>query len=560
MQKIQGNINGLKAQHLKKLGNFFKRKIPPEMLISPEIARDMGEISQASYRQIGLLIDRAGMVRHVIAGDADSLFLPNLEHYRYGPGRLKGLRLVHTHLKGEGLGDEDITDLIFLRLDLMAAFTLTNNGLPDKFHVAHLLRSRSDEKPYRKLEPFGLSGLDMAVNDFVAALEDELVFERPSKEARTDQPRALLVSVSSGPRARAAQSMAELTELARSSRVQVAGTMIQQRKKPDPRFLLGRGKLEEVAVMALVRGADMLIFDSELNPSQIRAITDRIELPVIDRTQLILDIFAQRAATREGKLQVELAQLKYMLPRLVGKNTALSRLAGGIGGRGPGETKLEMDRRKVRERIRLLERDLSKVADRRAVQRSRRDKKGLPVVSIVGYTNAGKSTLLNTLTHAAVLAESRMFATLDPSSRRLRFPKDREIIITDTVGFIEDLPKDLKVAFRATLEELDNADLLLHVMDAASPRLENQIASVEKILEDLKLSHKKTLRVLNKSDLLPPEESEALVRRLNGIPICALDRKTLAGLIGAIEDALFNMDRIDQPGEEKPEREEPQEV
>jgi GTP-binding protein HflX len=552
MQKIQGNISGLKAWHLKKLGNFFKRKIPPEMLISPELARDMGEISLEAYRQIGLLIDRPGIIRHVIVGDDKSILLPNLEHYRYGPGRLKGLRLVHTHLKGEGLGDEDITDLIFLRLDLMAAFTLTKDGLPDRFFVAHLLKSLNNKEPYIKMAPFGLSGLDMAAQDFILELENELVAGRPVKEAGADLPRALLVGVSSGTKAQAAQSMAELAELARSCRVHVAGSMIQHRKKPDPRFLLGRGKLEEVAVMALVEGADMLIFDSELNPSQIRAITDRIELPVIDRTQLILDIFAQRAATREGKLQVELAQLKYMLPRLVGKNTALSRLAGGIGGRGPGETKLEMDRRRVRERIRLLEKQLSRVADRRAVQRSRRDKKGLPVVSIVGYTNAGKSTLLNTLTHADVMTQSLMFATLDPSSRRLRFPQDREIIITDTVGFIEDLPKDLKVAFRATLEELDNADLLLHVMDAASPRLESQIASVEKILDELKLSGKETLRVLNKSDLLLPEEVEALSRRLDGFPVCSLERKTLTGLIAAIEDALFNMDMVTRPDEENP--------
>ncbi|HEX5679256.1 MAG TPA: GTPase HflX, partial [Desulfobacterales bacterium] len=286
---------------------------------------------------------------------------------------------------------------------------------------------------------------------------------------------------------------------------------------------------------ALQEAATIIVFDQELNPSQIRSITDQIALKVIDRTQLILDIFAQRALSREGKLQVELAQLKYMLPRLVGRNTALSRLTGGIGGRGPGESKLEIDRRRARERIQRLEAALNEVRRHRHQLRAKRNKKGLPVISIIGYTNAGKSTLLNTLTHSRVLAESRLFATLDPSSRRLRFPRDIEVIVTDTVGFIRDLPRDLMVAFRATLEELESADLLLHVIDVSNPRFEDQIRSVETIIGDLHLEHKSCLRVFNKCDLVAPEVVENLARLHAGVAVSALDAPTLFPLIDRMQ-------------------------
>ena len=282
----------------------------------------------------------------------------------------------------------------------------------------------------------------------------------------------------------------------------------------------------------------MIIFDQELNPSQIRSITDHIDFKIIDRTQLILDIFAQRARSREGKLQVELAQLKYLLPRLVVKNTAMSRLTGGIGGRGPGETKLEINRRRARERIVRLEKALLAVRQQRRQQKAQRRKKALPVVSIIGYTNAGKSTLLNTLTKSNVVAESRLFATLDPSSRRLRFPRDFEVIITDTVGFIRDLPKDLLAAFRATLEELESADLLLHVIDISNPRFEEQIKSVEKILADLNLQNTATLRVLNKIDLVDSQTSIRLGRQLKGPAVSAKSKSTLRPLMEEMETLL----------------------
>jgi GTP-binding protein HflX len=301
---------------------------------------------------------------------------------------------------------------------------------------------------------------------------------------------------------------------------------------------MGIGKIQELIILALQKGATLIVFDQELNPSQIRSITNKIDLKVIDRTQLILDIFSQRAQTKEGKLQVELAQLKYLLPRLIAKNTAMSRLTGGIGGRGPGETKLEINRRRVYDRIRRLENALTTVKKQRKQQRAKRSKKELAIISIIGYTNAGKSTLLNTLTKSNVRAESRLFATLDPSSRRLKFPKDKEVIITDTVGFIKNLPKDLLVAFRATLEELENAHLLLHMIDISNPRFKDQIKSVEKILVDLNLNNISLIRVLNKQDLVDQETIRRLAKTLRGTPLSANEESTLKPLIEKMEASI----------------------
>jgi GTP-binding protein HflX len=295
----------------------------------------------------------------------------------------------------------------------------------------------------------------------------------------------------------------------------------------------------DLSNQAFQRGADLLIFDQELNPSQRRSITDLTELRVIDRTQLILDIFARRAHTREGKLKVELAQMKYLLPRLTAEDSGLSRLTGGIGGRGPGETKLESDRRKARDRIHRLGKELEHVNRERNLRRIRRIQNALPIISIVGYTNAGKSTLLNGLTHSRVYVENKLFATLDPTTRRLRFPREREVIITDTVGFIRDLPKDLLDAFRATLEELKDANLLLHVIDLSHPRFEEQMEAVERILGDLGLQETPLLRVFNKADRVEPEIGEKIVGRYGGIGISALDTKTFAPLLRAMEAKLF---------------------
>ncbi|NIP23717.1 MAG: GTPase HflX, partial [Phycisphaerae bacterium] len=426
-----------------------------------------------------------------------------------------------------------------LRLDMMATVANGQTESRPRIHVAHILPKNADNTPYRILDPLSPSQLNIDCLAMIQALENELARLSKGYSADSGTERALLASVSSTSKRKALESMAELKALSTSNRIEIVGTLVQQRKSKSTQQLIGPGKLQELAILALQEAATVIIFDQELSPSQIRAITDQIELKVIDRTQLILDIFSQRAKTREGKLQVELAQLKYLLPRLILKNTAMSRLTGGIGGRGPGETKLEINRRRARDRIARLEQELLAVRKHRKQQRAQRQKKGLPIISIIGYTNAGKSTLLNTLTKSNVLAESRLFATLDPSSRRLKFPKESEVIITDTVGFIKDLPEDLLVAFRATLEELESADLLLHVIDISNPRYLSQIDSVERILSDLKLQHTPTMRVLNKIDLVDPDIIPNLTRKLDGMAISARQKSTLLPLINRMEAVLF---------------------
>ena len=547
MKKIFGNTNGLKAVQIKRIETLYHHRIPPEAIISEPLAAEICAISHDIRRQVGLLINRSGKIDSVIIGDHQGIMLPDTSHYKAPPGRLKGLRCVHTHLKQEPLTPDDLTDLALLRLDLMGAITVAADGMPGELYLAHIFPGQSAAYPYEIYPPKDLSQLDINCNELIKAIENELSRTSALRKVAPGKERAILISVTSAPKRRAQASIAELKELARSSGIHVLDTMIQQRKRVDPKYLMGRGKVEELTIYAMQQGATLIVFDQELNPSQIRSITDKIEFKVIDRTQLILDIFAQRAQSREGKLQVELAQLKYLLPRLVTKNTAMSRLTGGIGGRGPGETKLEINRRRVRDKINRIEKELSNVIKQRQQQKSKREKKGLPVISIIGYTNAGKSTLLNTLTKSHVLAESRLFATLDPSSRRLKFPEDTEVIITDTVGFIKDLPQELKVAFRATLEELESADLLLHVIDAANPDYPAHIESVEKILAELRLERIPQIRVFNKMDLLDEETAEHLAAHYEGVPITATDEQSLmpliekmAGLVSSAPEPVYN--------------------
>ncbi|MBA2881785.1 GTP-binding protein HflX [Desulfosalsimonas propionicica] len=538
MKNISGNTGGLKAGAVRRIENLYNHRIPPESVISPELAGEICSISAETRRQIGLLVARSGKIARVIVGDNQKILLPDTSEYRTPPGRLKGLRCIHTHLNDETLTRDDLTDLTLLRLDMMAAITATREGKPEQMHIAHILPSSEASQPHRILDPVDPMDPQVDCAGMIRAIEDELSQHQATREVTEGKERAVLVSVTTASRARAQASLTELRELARSSGIEVLDTIVQHRKKINPRFLMGTGKLEELTIHAMQTGATLIVFDQELNPSQMRSITDQIEFRVLDRTQLILDIFAQRAQSREGKIQVELAQLKYLLPRLVFKNTAMSRLTGGIGGRGPGETKLEINRRRVRDRITRLEKALGNVKKQRKQQKARRAKRGLPVISIIGYTNAGKSTLLNTLTHSQVLAESRLFATLDPSSRRLKFPKDTEVIITDTVGFIQDLPKELRVAFRATLEELENADLLLHVIDASNPDCLRQMQSVHGILQDLGLDRIPVLNVLNKQDRVDAGTMEVLAAKTNGIAITATKAQTLHPLIEKMEQVI----------------------
>jgi GTP-binding protein HflX len=560
ISNIEGNIQGLKHNQIQRLEKLYNRRIPPRQIVTQEFARQLSELSHELNRQIGALVNRNGYVEHVVVGNARSIVLPDLKRVRMGAERFRGLRCLHTHLAGEGLTQDDLADLALLRLDLMVAIDVRSDGLPGLVRAAHLLPadghgaqsrqgdSKTDEldeilegEPpaiWGFLEPRVPSQLDVDFVDLIESLEEEVARARHVRSPRDHRDRAILVSVTTGSVASAQESLEELRELARSSDVVVLDSIVQRRQKLDPRSLVGRGKLDELIIRSLQLGADVIIFDQNLSPAQVRAINEATDLKIIDRTQLILDIFAQRAQSREGKIQVELAQLKYMLPRLSGSGTEMSRLMGGIGGRGPGETKLEIDRRRVRDRIHHLEKQIEQIRTSRRVQRTRRERRDLPIISIVGYTNAGKSTLLNALTESAVTAEDRMFATLDPTSRRLRLPRDQEVIINDTVGFIRDLPPDLITAFRATLEEMESSDILIHLVDASSGQYENHIESVRKILEELNLSEIPRLLVFNKADLLDEGEVENLRRAYGAVVISALDRNSLMQMIERLGDML----------------------
>jgi len=519
------------------LERLYRRKVPPQDLLTPELARQLAQISHDLNRQVGVLLDRAGAVAQVIVGDAKGLLLPPLRRERGVKGRLKGLRLIHTHLDTPALSHDDLMDLALLRLDAVAALLVAPGGGPGSIEMAHLLPQPENGRNWAILNADQVGHLQVDFGALVASLEEELARVGRDRGGR-GQERAILIGVAGKNRQAAEDSLVELAELARTAGLEVAASIIQHRPRLDPRFLMGRGKLSELVIQALQLNADLLIFNGELSPSQVRSITDFTELKVLDRTQLILDIFAQRARSREGKLQVEMAQVKYLLPRLVGKGDALSRLMGGIGGRGPGESKLEIDRRRLRERLHRLQQELGKVREERRERRQPRQRQRLPILSIIGYTNAGKSTLFNALTHAAVPAEDKLFATLDPTSRRLRFPREREVIITDTVGFIRDLPKNLVEAFKATLEELEDADLLIHVIDLSNPRFAEQMAAVEDILASLNLQDKPVLKVFNKKDLANPQLARRQCRINGGVAVAAVNEKTLSPLIARLEEKV----------------------
>jgi GTP-binding protein HflX len=498
-------------------------------------------------RQVGALVHRSGEVDYVIVGDAGKLMLPDIGRLRAAQGRFRGLRLVHTHVRGEALTHDDLVDLVRLRLDLVCAIQINARGEARSVQYAHNLPADGTEVPYEIVGPVPVGQGRVHVGELMAGLEAEFARRTRARDVRAKDGRAILVHV--GDKSRrdaprlAEESVRELRELARTAGVDVADVVVQIRERVDPKLVLGKGKLDDVILRAMQLDADVLIFDRELTPGQSSAIAKESDLKILDRTQLILDIFAQRAESRDGKLQVELAQLKYNMPRLVMKDDSLSRLTGGIGGRGPGETKLEIGRRRAKERVSHLERQLETLAMRREQRRRKRTREAVPTVAIVGYTNAGKSTLLNTLTGADVLAEDKLFATLDTRSRHLRVGwagyGDREVVITDTVGFIRDLPKDLLAAFRATFEEAADADLIVHVVDAADEAHDDHIATTEALLAELGLGEIPRVLVFNKSELLAPIERALLARRTpDAVLLSAMDRPSTRPLIERIASQL----------------------
>ncbi|WP_433933015.1 GTPase HflX [Sorangium cellulosum] len=565
MPTLYGNTTGLSPLATKTLERIYRRKVPLATIATPELIKALAEASHETGRQVGALVHRSGEIDYVVVGDATRLMLPDIGRLRAAQGRFRALRLVHTHLFNEPLTRDDLVDLVRLRLDLVAAVQLTPQGEPRTIQYAYNVPvhgkdevtvtvegaagdgdgdgRRQAELPYRTVGPVAIGRVDVDFGALIQALEDEFTKRSRTRSVAAKDGRAILVHVAEkskvGALARAEESLRELTELAGTAGVDVADTVLQLRDRIDPRLVLGRGKLDEVVLRASELDAETLVFDRDLTPSQASAIAKHTDLKVLDRTQLILDIFAQRAESSDGKLQVELAQLKYTLPRLGQKDDSLSRLTGGIGGRGPGETKLEIGRRRAKERVSFLEGQLKRLSRQREQRRRRRARLGVPVVSIVGYTNAGKSTLLNTLTGADVLAENKLFATLDTRSRRLRFPEEREVVITDTVGFIRELPKDLFAAFRATFEEAADADLLLHVVDASDPARDQHIETTEALLTELDLISIPRILVFNKADLIAPEEGRRLLLgHPDAVLLSATDRETTRELLAKLADRL----------------------
>jgi GTP-binding protein HflX len=545
---VAGNTKGLAQSEIRAVAKLFQRSVSPDEIVSLDLGREMVLLAEALRRRIGVLINRQGRIEEVILGTKEILFLPDLGRYRLGRARLRNLRLVFTDLsnnKDEATIPYDIyTDLERLRFDSVVGLRGARNRVSMAY--AYLVPANGSENATTHTEVVSdLGAFDLDYREFIESVEQSLAAEVVQLDA-DDQVGAVIVGVYDKADDDPEISQLELRELARTAGVKIVDAVIQKRRA-DPKTYIGSGKLEELVIRCIRLGADMLIFDTELKPSQWRAITNSTELKVLDRSMLILDIFAQRAQSSEGRLQVELAQLKYNLPRLVDQDSGLSRLSGGIGGRGPGETKLEIGRRRIRDKISDLEHRIEKVRSARDFRRTRRRENQLQLVSVVGYTNVGKSTLFNLLTGSTVTAENKLFATLDPSQRRLYLPPalsleeggvGRTVIVSDTVGFIRKLPKELETAFQATLEELYEASLLVHVVDASDKDAIGKYNAVRKILTQMELADAPELVVLNKIDATDAESVEALKHELSGVAVSAAKRIGIGDLLKEIEARL----------------------
>lgn len=516
IETIYGHLQGLKSSQLKQLQRLYHQRLPGDRLTTPEFAQRLAAVSTEIGQPICAYINRRGQVIRVGVGTVRQTQIPPLELPRYGAERLSGIRCIATQLKSEPPSEGTLTAMALQRLDALVVLITSGGGFErrgggatgyvQEAFLAHLVPH--PEASWTVSPPLSLDTI--AQQDFLdltESLETEFQREFVAQQVDVDHDRALLVGVLTGKlTAQAFQdSLLELARLVETAGGEVMHVVRQKRTHPHPQTVVGEGKVQEIALAAQTVGASLVVFDRDLSPAQVRNLEMQIGLRVVDRTEVILDIFAQRAQTGAGKLQVELAQLEYMMPRLAGRGRSMSRLGGGIGTRGPGETKLETERRAIQRRISRLQNEVNQLQAHRSRLRQRRQHHEVPSVAVVGYTNAGKSTLLNALTNAEVYTADQLFATLDPTSRRLMLTdaathQSLEIVLTDTVGFIHDLPPSLMDAFRATLEEVTEADALLHVVDLSHPAWQSQIRSVMSILSEMPVTPGPALVVFNKID------------------------------------------------------------
>ncbi|GMT42673.1 MAG: GTPase HflX [bacterium] len=524
----------MRAAMLKGLQRIYRRKIPAGKLITDDLLLYFTKLSHELGRQLGMLIDRRGKPTHVIIGDDSRIVIPDIGHRRLGGRRLTGLRCIHTHIKREPITQDDLNDLMLLRLDLMVVVEVLPDGAPGKLTLAHMAPGM--EKPCKLHGPESLADTQKRFEGLITEIESGLERQSAAVSVKKRQT-AMLIHVSGQPKQVVESSMDELEELARTAGIHVADRVTQKRK-PDPRYLMGKGKLREFMIRALSHSIDVVIFDTELTPGQLKAVTDFTDIEVMDRTQLILTIFERRAKTSDGKLRVRLAQMRYLLPRLSAKESALSRIRGGIGLRGPGETTAETQRRHLQERIARLGRELEVLSAKRAENRKLRKRSEVKTVSIIGYTNAGKSTLLNRLAGGGLYVEDLLFSTLDPSARKVRLPSGVSVVVSDTVGLIRDMPPSLTGVFRATLEELAESDLLILLADMSDPHFEEHIKLAEQVFREIGLQHLPRIMVFNKLELVDPETTGAICRRHSAYGISAKENKGIKELLEAVGDSL----------------------
>ena len=544
MREIKGNIKGIRDSVIAELQKLYDMQSP--QLVSQELAVKLADITEYINREISVYITRSGQIIEIAVGDNATVELPSFSGRR-GAGRLSGIRCIHTHPDGNPyLSGVDISALKNNKYDAMVAIGVVS---PDftKSELTFGLITGIDSNENYTAECYGPYSIEDAENinfvNTVSTIERILDKQTGTASLQVMSERAILIGMEWGRNDSlwtVDDSLEELKQLADTAGATVIKKFIQKRPKPDPAFFIGRGKVQELALYAQQENIDLCIFDDELSPAQQRNIESVMGIRILDRTALILDIFAQRARTNEGKLQVELAQLQYTLPRIMGKGLMLSRLGGGIGTRGPGETKLEVDRRRIRDRIAFIKDQIEKVKAVRSLHRSKRKKNNVFEVSLVGYTNAGKSTLLNTLTNSDIYAKDQLFATLDPTTRQLTLPNKQEIIITDTVGFIQRLPHQLIAAFRSTLEVVTEADLLVHVIDVSHELYKEQAAAVHEVLKEIGAETKPVITVYNKIDKLPPDSklADRLALEEDTVCISAAKKLNLESLQQMIESHL----------------------